>query len=239
MPDGPAIVEFVMHGAREVLAAEAAHFERQIVALERAVIENPGLAFDLAKTLVESACKTIMRDRGHQCDDGWELPRLLRETLAKLRLVPDGYENEVSVIESLRKTVGGLQTTIQGLCELRNTQGFASHGRDAYSAQLDIVQAQLAARAADVVVNFLFRTHHYYPSASSARRLVYREHAEFNDWIDEQNVPVSIFLLEYRPSEVLFNVDLEAYRDLLVNYAQDAGADTEQDTEDHTIGDHT
>jgi len=221
MPDGPSTTEFVLHGAREVLTAEAVHFEQQILALEEAVVDNAGLAFDLAKTLVESACKTILKDRGHTYGSNWELPKLLKETLNKLRLVPEGYENDAEVSESLRRTVGGLQTTIQGLCELRNTQGFASHGKDAYSTQLDIVQARLAARAADAVVNFLFRAHHSYSSTGLSRRLVYRELNEFNEWIDEQNPPTRIFSLEYRPSEVLFNVDHAAYRDLLVSYKKE------------------
>ena len=127
---------------------------------------------------------------------------------------------------------GGLQTAIQGICELRNTQGFASHGKDAYTLQLDIVQAQLAARAADAIVNFLFRAHRHYPIDGPARRLVYRELANFNDWIDEQNGIVRIFMLEYKPSEVLFGIDQEAYRDLLADYeAEDETEDQPGETE--------
>src|SRR5882724_2053311 len=143
---------FVMHGAREVLAAGAVHIERQIAALESAIGENPGLAFDLAKTLIESACKTILRERGQSLSDNLELPRLLRETLGKLQLVPDAHVGKPELAGSLRKTVGGLQTVIQGVCELRNSEGFASHGRDAQAEQLEATQAQLVARSADTVV---------------------------------------------------------------------------------------
>jgi len=239
MADSSATPKFAMSGVREVLAAEAVHMERQIIALERAVTENPGLAFDLAKTLIESACKTILSDRGCEYNSNWDLPRLLKETLAKLRLVPSGCQNEADVTISLRKTIGGLQTTIQVLCELRNTHGFASHGRDAYSAQLDVVQAQLAARAADVVVSFLFRAHYYYPGTEVAKRLSFSELEDFNSWIDDQNPPVRIFSLEYRPSEVLFSVDLEAYRDLLLDYRQEEASDTdtEQISADNGIKD--
>ena len=163
---------FVMTGAREVLATDAVYFEQQIIAIEKAVGENPGLSFDLAKTLIESACKTILKDRGQLCDSAWDLPRLLKETVGKLQIVPEGLEGAPDVAASLKKTISGLQTTIQGICELRNTQGFASHGKDAYSEQLDVIQAQLAARAADVIVNFLFRAHRHYPIDGPARRLV-------------------------------------------------------------------
>ncbi len=79
---------FVMHGAREVLAFGAIHLEQQIVALEGAAASNPGLAFDLAKTLIESACKTVLSERACAYDGGWDLPRLLKETLENLQLVP-------------------------------------------------------------------------------------------------------------------------------------------------------
>jgi hypothetical protein len=218
MAETQVIAVFQMVGAREVLATEMVRFEQQIVAIEGAVIENPDLCFDLAKTLIETACKTVLRDRGYECDNAWDLPRLLKETLGKLQLVPDEIKGADDVKESLKKTIGGLQTTIQGLCELRNTQGFASHGKDAYSKQLEVVQAQLAARPADVIVNFLFRAHRHYPMDESTRRLVYREMIEFNEWIDDQNDTISIFDLQYKSSETLFYVDLEAYRGLLKDY---------------------
>jgi len=210
-----------------VLATDAVYFEQQIIAIEKAVGENPGLSFDLAKTLIESACKTILKDRGQPCDSAWDLPRLLKETVGKLQIVPEGLDGAADVAASLKKTIGGLQTAIQGICELRNTQGFASHGKDAYTLQLDIIQAQLAARAADAIVNFLFRAHRHYPIDGPARRLVYRELADFNEWIDEQNEIVRIFTLEYKPSEVLFGIDQEAYRDLLNDY------EAKDENEDH------
>lgn len=219
---------FVMAGAREVLATDAVYFEQQVIAIEKAVGENPGLSFDLAKTLIESACKTILKDRGHECDNAWDLPRLLKETVRKLQVVPEGLDGAADVAASLKKTIGGLQTAIQGICELRNTQGFASHGKDAYTEQLDVVQAQLAARAADAIVNFLFRAHRHYPVDGPSRRLVYRELTDFNEWIDEQNQIIRIFTLEYKPSEVLFGIDQEAYRDLLTDY------EAKDETEDQT-----
>lgn len=207
-----------MHGAREVLETGAVHIEKQITAIEEAVISNPGLAFDLAKTLLESACKTVLSDRGCGCDDGWDLPRLLKETLTQLRLVPEGLEGGREVSESLRKMAGGLQTTIQGICELRNTHGFASHGKDASFQQLESIQAVLVARSADTIVNFLFCIHQGYPPGESTRPLAYDDHSEFNEYVDEANTPVRIFELEYRPSEVLFQVDPRAYLDYFATF---------------------
>jgi Abortive infection C-terminus len=214
---------FVMHGAREVLAQGALHIERHVVAIEEAVEKNPGLAFDLAKALIESACKTILTDRGDAWDEGWDLPKLLKETTSRLQLVPDNRDGTAEVAASLKKTLGGLQTVIQGLCELRNRHGFASHGKGMSDQELETIQALLAARASDAIVSFLFRAHRRYSSAPPDRRLVYDDHSAFNRYVDEANGTVRVFDLEYQASEVLFSIDEEAYRDLLATYTPDRG----------------
>jgi hypothetical protein len=49
-------------------------------------------------------------------------------------------------------------------------------------------------------------------------RFEYDDNEDFNAYLDEENDEVRVFDLTYRPSEVLFAVDLEAYRDLLSGY---------------------
>jgi hypothetical protein len=55
--------DFTMHGARAAMTGGLTHIEEQVKSIERAVVENPGLAFDLAKTVVESACRAILTER--------------------------------------------------------------------------------------------------------------------------------------------------------------------------------
>jgi len=55
---------------------------------------------------------------------------------------------------------------------------------------------------------------------------VFDDNEAFNSYVDEANAAVRIFDLEYRPSEVLFNCDQQAYRDLLSGFepeGSDAG----------------
>jgi len=59
----PSTAPFVMHGAREAIAGGLAHIEQHVKGIELAVVENPGLAFDLAKTLVESTCRAVLSER--------------------------------------------------------------------------------------------------------------------------------------------------------------------------------
>jgi hypothetical protein len=212
---------FAMHGARGilVLTAGAVRIEQQIKALEDGVAENPGLAFDHAKALIESVCKTILRDRGQAVSSEDDLPKLFRNTLDQLRVLPDVHTADRETGRSIRKTAGALYAVIQGICELRNRQGFASHGKVAETQPLETVQAELVARSADAVVSFLFKAHRSYAMpAARPRRVEYIDNQSFNAFVDESHEPINIFSLTYRPSEVLYNVDYEAYVESLNSY---------------------
>jgi hypothetical protein len=209
---------FVMHGARAAMAGGLTHIEEQIKGIERAVIENPGLAFDLAKTVVESVCRTILVERKIPFAPDDDLPRLYKAVTTNLPMLPIAASGEAEARKSLVQTLNGLHTALQGVCELRNAYGFASHGAGGPRPLMEGVQALLAAQAADAIVGFLHRVHRQERDPMERGRIEYNDNKGFNTYVDEANEQVKIFDLAYRPSEVLFFVDHEAYRDLLVDY---------------------
>lgn len=210
---------FVMHSARAAVSGGLTHIEEQVKALERAVDENAGLAFDLAKTLVESACKTIITERGQTFDKDDEIGKVFKSATQALPFLPPAMASDGNARKSLQQTLAGLNTALQGVCELRNAYGFASHGSAGPRPTMECVQAMLAAQAADAIIGFLYRVHCADLMRPMTPRLEYADNAGFNEWLDDQNEMVQILdLPPYRPSEVLFNVDQEAYRDLLAGY---------------------
>ena len=210
---------FAMHGARAAVAGGMFYIEEKVKALELAVIENSGLAFDLAKTLVESTCKTIITERGGSFSTDDDLPRLFRAAGRIVPFLPLGNAGDVASRRSLERTLNGLNTALQGVCELRNSCGFASHGSESPRPAMEAIQALLVAQAADAIIGFLYSAHIQDLSRPKALRLEYDDNAEFNEWLDEQCEPVVILALPpYGASEVLFRVDEEAYRELLNEY---------------------
>ena len=189
--------------------------EQQIEAIENALESIPDFAFDLSKTLVESVCKTVLADIGQPADPNWNAPKLLRETTNRLNLLPRNHPNPAKARDSVEKTIRGMLQTIQGLCELRNSYGMASHGRDVFSTRLDLRQATLAAQAADTIVSFLYRIHRDALRQSPGARVYYEDHPDFNEAFDSDNELIRLGELELLPSRVLFHVDLEAYRTAL------------------------
>jgi len=215
---------FTMHGSREALelCQGAFNIDFKIDEIEKAAINNPSYCFDLSKALIESTCKTILKDRGHELNKNIKIETLVKETLNAL-------EEEAQFKKNLNKTINGLNAVVKGLSELRNDEGIVSHGKDGYAKSPDPIQAQLAARAADAIVNFLIKTHKKYPTNNPNKREHYDDYPEFNEYIDELTETVRIFNYEYQPSEVLFHVDQKAYFALHLDFLSPAEDELEDD----------
>ena len=235
---------FQMAGARSaILDSPIAEFiEPQIDAIENAMESVPDFAFDLSKTLIESVCKTVLADIGQPANPKWDALKLLKETTNRLNLLPRNHPDPAKAKDSVEKTLRGMLQTIQGLCEFRNYYGMASHGRDAFSARLDIRHATLAAHAADTIVSFLYRIHHDALMQTPGARIYYEDHADFNEAFDNDNETIRVSDLGLRPSEVLFKGDPGAYKAALNDHIaervgpengddQAAPADNWQETE--------
>lgn len=213
--DSPA---FKMYGAREAIAGGFLHIEHQVNAIEDAIINNPCLAFDLARTLIESVCRTILKERSITYSENDDLPKLFKTVTQTLPLLPPSANQETEVRKSLSQTLNGLHTAIQGICELRNRCGFASHGADSQRPPLEQTQAILVASAADTIIGFLYRLHQQDRAIEQKRSLSYEDYPGFNDFVDSEHEMIQIFELEFRPSEVLFTMDPEGYRNYLAEF---------------------
>lgn len=209
---------FVMHGARDAVAHGVEHIEEHIHALERAVAENPGLAFDLAKTLIESICRTVLGERSIAYERAEDLPKLFRKVSTCLPFLPATASDSVETRESLARTLKGLNSAIQGVCELRNQCGFASHGSGGPRPAMEAVQALLAAEAADTIVGFIHRVHRQGLTPSPSPRALYETNTAFNDSVDEAHGTIKIYEAQFRPSEVLCQLEPETYRVYLAEF---------------------
>jgi hypothetical protein len=209
---------FVMHGARDAIAAGLAHVEEQVKGIEQAVVDNPALAFDLARTLIETVCRTILTDRRIAFSEYDDLPKLFKTASNQLPFLPPTASGEAEVRKSLAQTLSGLSTAMQGICELRNQCGFASHGSGKPRPAMESVQALMAAEAADTIVGFLHRVHRQDRTPPPSPRALYEDNSAFNDSVDETYGPIRIFEIELRPSEVLFQMEPESYRIYLAEF---------------------
>src|SRR6185369_9658282 len=92
---------FVMQGARDVIEGGLVHIEQQVKSIELAVIENPGLAFDLSKTLVESVCRAVLGERSIAFSEDDDLQTLFKTSSQSLPFLPLEASGEGEIRKSL------------------------------------------------------------------------------------------------------------------------------------------
>lgn len=125
--------------------------------MQRSVETNPTDAIGKAKELIESCCKTILEENSVAVDEGWEIPRLIKETTSLLNLVPSNINNTV-VEEAVKKLIGNLSQMPYQLATIRNKMG-TGHGKSNSFAGLDSKHAKLAVGSASTLCWFLWEAH--------------------------------------------------------------------------------
>ena len=129
----------------------------EISRLERATDEDPSLAVGTAKEMVETVCKTILRDRTGSSPTE-DLPSLVRAVAKELSLLPDDIPANARGSDVMRRLLSSLNQIAQGLAELRNLYG-TGHGRDGRFIGIKPRHARLAVGAATTLSVFLLETH--------------------------------------------------------------------------------
>lgn len=151
--------QLAVEAARTVAKVISAEYvAQQITRMEAALDGDPGLAIGTAKEFVETVCKTILEELGQTYEQGEKLPRLVRQTLKELKLVPSDIPDEAKAAETIRRLLSNLATISDGLAELRNPYG-TGHGKSARSKGLQARHARLAVGAAVAMGVFLFETY--------------------------------------------------------------------------------
>lgn len=136
----------------------ADYMTQQIKRMEDSIESDPSLAIGSAKELVETCCKTILTERGETVTDDHDLPKLVKATLKKLKLLPEDIPEQVKGADIIRRLLSNLGTIAQALAELRNVYG-SGHGKHGRTKGLEPRHARLAVGAASTLTVFLFKTY--------------------------------------------------------------------------------
>lgn len=143
---------------QQVESLGANHLGEQIRRMQESVERDPDLAIGTAKELIETCCKTILRERGKEIPNAPNIGTLTKATLTELELVPEGISDAAKGANVIKRLLGSLGTISQGLTELRGLYG-TGHGKHGSSVGLSTRHAKLAVGAASTLAIFLFETH--------------------------------------------------------------------------------
>jgi hypothetical protein len=175
--------------------------------------DDPAFIVENSKALIESICKTILRDANEPFENNININQLVSKALKYL-----------GALEQNIKFARALITMAQAMGELRNSFGTVSHGKsiDELDQESPITSAtsQFLVSITDNLVCYILRVYHHEHPQRNEPRLGYTDNDEFNAYLDELYEKVLIANNEYLASEVLFNMDPTAYKAELADYKQ-------------------
>lgn len=133
------------------------HLLENIDRIQKSVDKDPSLAIGSAKELIETTCKTILKEAGKDSTN-FEISKLIKETTKVLNLVPENIPDEAKGASYIKMILSNLGSVVNNIAELRNLYG-SGHGKDGKWKGLTPRHAKLAVGAATTVTQFLFETY--------------------------------------------------------------------------------
>lgn len=126
------------------------YVKKQISLMNQSIKIHPHLSLGLAKELIETCCKSILKRKNVSYDMGWDMLRLIKETNKVMELIPFDIENKETTISAIAKILAGFTNIVHGITELRNIYG-TGHGHDPKFKMLDELYVRLAVSSAGEV----------------------------------------------------------------------------------------
>ena len=214
-PDRP----FELHSCRALFERypTSTSLRPAVEVIERAIRDEPGIAFTHCRGLLETVCVTILADRGLDIPLNPKPNSLMTQAIGTLQLTaldPDDKKAERGVASILR----GLNSLVDGVVALRNSQGVGPHGRDALRSVLSADYAMLVASAVDTAVGLMFRLHHEQIGRDPINHLRFGIHDDFDHFLDDKYSDIEIEEVPISASQALHDQDRLAYRKSLVEF---------------------
>jgi hypothetical protein len=122
-----------------------------------ALNKDTDLAIGTAKELLETTCKSILKQKNVFIDKNWSLSRLIKETHGNLDLISKNVDDADKARQSISQILGGISSIVQGVSELRNAYG-TGHGREADFKGLETNYAKLLVGVVSDIVIFYLST---------------------------------------------------------------------------------
>jgi len=222
---------FELRGCRELFERYPAStsLRSTVDVIERTIWNDPGIAFTHCRGLLETVCATILADRGTETPQNpshrWLMSKVV-STLQLTALNPDDRKAEDGIAKILR----GLNSLLDGVVDLRDSQGIGPHGRDALEPVLSTDYAMLTATAVDAAVGLMYRLHQEQLVRDPIKHMRFGAHRDFDGFLDDKYADIEIEDVAISASRALHHQDPVAYRKSLAEFRHRSG------TQDDEIG---
>lgn len=136
------------------------YMHQQIDALFTSRETYPTEAIGKSKELIESCCKTILKESGEQYDKNWNLGQLIKATMKCLSIDADEINAGLPAGGTIKRILSSLGNIAGGIAELRNPYG-TGHGKPDDYKGLTVRHAKLTVGSATTLVEYLWDAHEW------------------------------------------------------------------------------
>lgn len=179
--------------------------------IEAHVDSDFSICVENSKSLIEGISKQICKEKGISIATDEPFNRLVKTAFSAIGYLPGEHLNVIS---------GSLSAIAQQLGNLRTALGSTSHGKTieeltSRNETLDSLTKEFLIDTVEILTSFLIRNFENEnprkPKESLEDTLDYWEAEEFNDFWDDSFGEFQMGNYSYAASEILFNVDKQAY----------------------------
>lgn len=192
-----------------------------ILRIETHIESDFSNSLENAKSLLETIGKEICTLKGHTLNPNSTINGVLKNAFSVL-----GYSNTnlVNQISSALATIG------QQVGELRNEIGITSHGKSLAEIRernnrVNVLTREFLINTIEIISCFLIRSFENdnprQPNEATENTVNYLEAEEFNEFWDDAFGEFQMGTYSYAASEILFNVDKQAYINEYKTFKQD------------------
>lgn len=165
------------------------------------------LVLENCKALVESICKTILEDLREPVSGTESLQALVSKAC-----------NKMACLSNTENLTRSFVTVAHRLGEFRNDFAVIAHGASVY--RIEERRNKITKAATDFMIStveqlavFLITVYQEEYPLQKEEKIRYEDNPDFNQQFDEENDPIQIGIYgPYSPSEVLFNIEYDAYK---------------------------
>jgi hypothetical protein len=133
------------------------YVDGKINVMHDALTKDSELAIGTAKELLETTCKSILKQKNVVIEKDWSLPVLVKNTYKLFDFKPKNADNPDNALKAILTILSGMNSVVQGVAELRNSYG-SGHGKDADFKGLEMKYARLIVGIVSEMVIFLLST---------------------------------------------------------------------------------
>lgn len=137
---------------------DSKYVESRYKSIISSIDSSPSTAIGDAKELLETCCKTILKELAIGYEDDIKINKLMKLTCEKLGVHPNSVSIDHKAFATSKIILGNFSAITQGLAELRNLFG-DGHGKSKDFVQLPPRYAHLAVGVSSVAVFFLIETY--------------------------------------------------------------------------------